>query len=963
MYKKLLLILLISVAFAGATTLVKDGKPAASLVLPEKPATIVKNAADDFIYHIERISGAKLPIATAAPEGGAIILTTEIKDSQYDYKPLGRNGFIIRNDGDNLVICATNGGLRQALYYLLEENFGVRWLWPGPLGELIIPSKELSIDGMDLRFRQPLPSSRWHTARGARTSYKSEKAWKEFYEQNMLWLDRLGFDWDTSIRSQHSFGHPGWKYGEKYWKTHPEYFNMLPDGTRRPDPYHVNGAIEWSSTCPSSEGLLQQVLKDWREKRAGGYPFGPNLFLGENDANGSCCCPQCLAADRSDDPGRLERAKKRFDAGDPKWMMELGHVTDRYMQFYLRGLAEAKKTDPNVKVIGWADYANYDTPPKYSKLNPDIILCFVGKLMYPWTDEKVAAIKESWLGWSKTGARFVFRPNFMLDGHCMPVNYARKLHSLYRFCLEHDMIGTEFDSNIGQFGGNGFNYYLLGRMTRHPELSFEQIQDEYCGAFGAAAPEIKEYLNYWEKISDSKATVDACNAVRYNPVGVEIGSWNYFYTKAPLVYTPKVIEKGFEILDRADKKARMGKEDWQVRLNAIDRVAFLRKGLTNANLTLAAQRAYETGDKYKLAKAVQELDEFRASIEGDFIAEMHHLVQWENVCWDRTSLEFMLNAPGEPLKDKWLFAFDPNAKGEAEGWFAPSFDDSKWESIGVDSGWEMQDVGKRWRDAHNGADYDGIGWYRFKIEVPEKKIGMNALLTIGAADEACKIWVNGKLALDRPYPYQGDGNSWATPFEVDITDFMSADGHDTIAIKVVDTAGQGGIWRPVYLKFTPKTGGNLILNPSFEERNATSSNWPSHAPHGKFKHGFVTENPHSGKQCYKMTCTEINKNGVNRFEVAWMRVFQPVTITKPGKYYFSAWFKNDPDYKGLVHIWVLGTGVKKEFHAGSTGGVWKQMEFPEFEIPAGTDKVTVYLNVLGALGNIYFDDVQLSPIE
>ena len=364
MISRALPILLLSSLLASATTLVKDGKPVATLVLPEKPATIVKDAANDFIYHIERISGAKLPMSATAPSNNAILLTTEIKTPQYDYTALGRNGFVIRNDGDNIVICASNGGLRQALYYILEEKFGVRWLWPGPLGEIFEPSKDLSIDGMDLRFRQPLPSSRWHCGRPAKAYYKSEQAWKEFHTQNMLWMDRLGFDWDTSIRSQHAFGHPGWQYGKKYMNTHPEFFNMLPDGTRRPDPYHVNGAVEFCSTCPSSEGLLQQTLKDWREKRSGGYPFGPNLFLGENDANGSCCCPQCLAADRSDDPNRLERARKRFEAADPKWMEELGHVTDRYMQFYLRALAEAKKTDPNVKVIGWADYANYDTPPK-----------------------------------------------------------------------------------------------------------------------------------------------------------------------------------------------------------------------------------------------------------------------------------------------------------------------------------------------------------------------------------------------------------------------------------------------------------------------------------------------------------------------------------------------------------------------------------------------------------------------
>ncbi|MBO4344608.1 MAG: hypothetical protein J5833_02560, partial [Victivallales bacterium] len=231
MKTKLTTLLLAGALLAGATTLVKDGKPVAAIVLPEKPATIVRNATNDFIYHIERISGAKLAVAATAPETDAIILTNDATAPNHDYNSLGRNGFIIRNEGGNLVICASNGGLSQALYWILEEKFGVRWLWPGPLGEVFEPSKDLEINGMDVSFRQPLPSSRWHCGRPAKAYYNSEKAWKEFHDQNMLWMDRLGFDWDTSIRSQHAFGHPGWQYGKKYMKSHPEYFNMLPDGT------------------------------------------------------------------------------------------------------------------------------------------------------------------------------------------------------------------------------------------------------------------------------------------------------------------------------------------------------------------------------------------------------------------------------------------------------------------------------------------------------------------------------------------------------------------------------------------------------------------------------------------------------------------------------------------------------------------------------------------------------------
>jgi len=60
------------------------------------------------------------------------------------------------------------------------------------------------------------------------------------------------------------------------------------------------------------------------------------------------------------------------------------------------------------------------------------------------------------------------------------------------------------------------------------------------------------------------------------------------------------------------------------------------------------------------------------------------------------------------LAGAWRFATDPRAAGEAAGWADPAFDDSAWESLPVPSPWE----------AAGHKDYDGIAWYRRRIEVP-----------------------------------------------------------------------------------------------------------------------------------------------------------------------------------------------------------------------------------------------------
>jgi len=958
--KKALLTLAAASAILGlgsatATELVRDGQPVAPIVIPTKPRIWTQKAADDFAYHIEKMSGARLEIIKSDEklDKPAVYLIDAVGSDEV--KELGRNGFIIRYEGEDLYLRGLEEGASQAAYHLLE-TMGVRWLWPGELGEVIPKRSDIAFDNLDIHFKQQLPSSRIHTFTGNGSAWQSQEAWKAFYEANFLWQERWGLSWDTNIRSQHSFGHPGWLYGTKYMKTHPEYFNMLPDGTRRPDPMHVGGTVEYCSTCPSSKGLLEQCLKDWREKGPNGYPFGPNLFLGENDASGSCCCPECLAADHSDDPDRLERAKERFLANEPTWWSELGEVADRYMRFYLWGLEAARKEKPDVKVVGTCGYANSMEPPRYYKnLNPDIVLCYTGKVMYPWTNEKFEGDIKCWEGWGDTGATLVWRPNFMLDGHCMPVNYARKFHALWRHHLEHGMVGTEFDSNIGQFGGNGFNYYLMVRMTRTPDLSFDDIKAEYCAAFGGGAGDISDYLDYWEEISDSEKTVEVNEQVRYDPVGVEIGSWNYFYTKANLIYTPEVLAKGFAFLDKATEHAS-GDE------LALRRIDFLRKGLRNAELTAATQTAYETGDKYKLATAIDELDKFRATIEPEFIADMTHLVQWENVCWDRNGLKFLLNAPGTPWTDGWKFAFDPKDEGLKNNWFTKGFDDSAWDAIGVDSGWEGQAVGKAWQE-RTGEEYDGVGWYRRSFTVTAEELKKVAVVTFGACDEACIVWVNGKQVLDRPYPYKGDQNSWETPFTVDITEAL-VEGENSLAVRVVDTAMQGGLWRPVWLRFDEpaNTNPNLVSKAGFETESIGPA-WGEHGVHGKFTYGLDKSQKHSGRRSFKMECTEWNPNGANLYEYAWMRIFQEVKVEAGKKYSFRVWYRTSDDCKAHSRIWVNGGGLEQEIITpSSTGNQWLPAEIKEFTVPEGCEKMTIYLNVLGGLGTVWFDDVELKQL-
>ena len=93
--------------------------------------------------------------------------------------------------------------------------------------------------------------------------------------------------------------------------------------------------------CVTNKGFIHQVIEDWKAD--------PTKFINanENDTPGKCVCAECMAADESEDEGRLQRTKDAYAKKDPAWYAELGSVTQRYCKFYMDLLEEGRKTNPD----------------------------------------------------------------------------------------------------------------------------------------------------------------------------------------------------------------------------------------------------------------------------------------------------------------------------------------------------------------------------------------------------------------------------------------------------------------------------------------------------------------------------------------------------------------------------------------------------------------------------------------
>jgi hypothetical protein len=802
MKKRLTLILcaVFSMLALSALELVKDGKLQMNgIVIRQNPTPSESKAAEELAYHLKKSTGTEIPVLTEKenlPQGPYIYLGDCAGNREVVQQIPYNQGLIVIRDG-NIHIAGkdddrdyrannTSTGTLFAAYEFLEKFLGVRWLWPGEPGEVIPVHRNLTIDGLRLEVKPKVQSSLWRNVSGLNSGWTDDANRRKFYDDQSNWLKRHRFSCDTSFQLGHAFQ----DYYKRYGKDHPEYFSMLPDGVRGSNPYcWSKGDPNFISMCVTSPGLVQAIVDNWKS----GKPRRKIINLNENDTAGECVCPDCLAADNSPEApeARLARAKKKFDAKDGTWFDELGSLSDRYCKFYLDVQKEADKVDPNHRLMGLI-YTNFSRPPSEKiKLNDRIILRFCPPYMYPWTADKVREYKEIFSGWAKTGAQLMFRPNFTLDGNYFPVQYQDVFYELYMFSTP-NMVAVDMDSLTGHYAAQGLVNYVIATLNHDRETSLDGLKDTFFSAFGAGKPFVKEYFDYLTQVS--------MNAEFDLPGGrLPEGGILYleFYKVADSVFTPAVMAKCRALLDAAADASALDPI-------AAGRVEFLKNGLKNVELTMAAQAEYR---KHRagapidaFAKAVRELDKFRESIENTNALNMGHIRALEDRHWPlRQSLRLIGTDTVE--LNGWKILFDPNNTGLKEKWHLPAFDISNARDINTNSHWAQQPIGQEWEKQH-GIGYLGTAWYFNKlnnINVGDKK---NAQMLFQAVDGTATIYLNGQEIHHRPYPYKGNSYSWKEPFTIEIPSGLLKPDNNFLAIRVEKHKGLGGIWRPVNIIYT-----------------------------------------------------------------------------------------------------------------------------------------------------------------
>ena len=606
-------VILAVTAAAGADLVLVDGRDGrAVIVIPARPSAVVRYAADELVYHVEKATGVRLAVVSesaatgdpavrvyigpcaAARKAGLAGAKTAAEECQL--KTVGRSLLIVGDDspGDPLS-ASTRAGTLWGVYELLEETVGVRWLWPGELGTFVPKASRLAVGRTDRRVRPWLIQRRLRSGlhlRGDTARGFSKDGRKRYARDQAVFLRRHRMGQSVRLRYGHAFG--GW--WKQYGRRHPEWFQLLAGGRRGPSRPDAR-----FSMCVSNPQFHRQIVAKWQALCAKRPGESVNINCCENDIRGLCTCKRCTSWDGPQPSTVPPRFGPRV-------------VSDRYARFWLAVQQLAAKTDPDATVVAYA-YVNYAPPPSESiRLNDHIFVGTVPDLFFPRTPQEQEWVRDQWDGWARTGGRMFLRPNYFLGGYCMPQIFAHQFADEFRHEAAGGMAMTDFDSLTGQWATQGPNLYVLMRLHVRPKQTAPQLLSEYYSAFGPAAAGVKTYFDYWRRHTEA------------NRQAMRRTSWSRWPSHVHKLYTPASLAAAERILDTAARSAAAD------RTHAA-RVAFLRTGLTHARLATAAAAAFDDGVPMTIHRALTDLMRFRRKHEHENFSNLQFCSWLEGRCW------------------------------------------------------------------------------------------------------------------------------------------------------------------------------------------------------------------------------------------------------------------------------------------------------------------------------------------
>lgn len=487
---------------ASGVTLVENGIGKAAIAVRAEAPPVVSFAAEQLQGYLKKISGTELPVVevedtsrktlAAFAADRAVILVGESKYTRemgISTATLKPDGFklvcrdnvlvIVGKDDADLAAPPTWGaiGSMGTLYgvYRFLERLGVRFYYPGEVGEVIPEKKTITLSSFRVEDAPYFPMRRLEPPISGGDAD--------------LWIRKIGGGATVYPPATcHSFN----AWTKKYFETHPEYFALRADGSR--NRHYV---------CFYGPGVREQMIKDakefFRTHDARKYPY---FTVMENDgAPGPCQCPEC----------------RKMLTPERGWY---GLMSDYVAQAAVE-VAEAIKDEfPNRGIIIGA-YNEYTLPPVNIKRLPSNVAVQIFKhRQQMWSEEareRIYSVIEGWLALRPKEVGFWEYYNF----DCWGSNWRGVPGVTTEFIAEDikrlkqlsERLGVPFSGEMVFCNGRlkdhhqdrlwwlGLDYYLTAKFLWNPDLDREAMLKEfYEKFFGPAAEPMKSLYSRAEEI-------------------------------------------------------------------------------------------------------------------------------------------------------------------------------------------------------------------------------------------------------------------------------------------------------------------------------------------------------------------------------------------------------------------------------------------------------------------------------
>ncbi len=528
-------------ANAVSVDLVHDGVATASIVVAKQPTRSARLAAAELQYHVEKITGATLPIVTddQSPTGARILVgesaatrtlylrNDDFSPQEYLIKFLPETIVLMGRDQDDRgtfdyadVTTFPNffheQGTCYAVYDFLERHAQVRWYLPTELGECYPTAKTLQVSGDEVRrspamkYRMISHSSFPADLCGDTVTLENPPPHLPLREKHLFLLrHRLG---GMPYLANHSL----YGYYDRFWKegdaqTEPAFEQFRPE-------YFAQGYQgKPPQMCYANPGLVRQVIQDARDYFDGkglkhkSYAQGDYFPIVPMDNSQFCKCAKCT-----------ERILKEATRGDGHFSNDM--VSNYFFAFVNEVAREVKKSHPQ-KYIAALAYNYFVYPPTDFKLesNVSIQLCLVARNIYcqetqqndrailnAWAEESVGRPKLLWLYYCFPSL-VATQPFFLFSGNvppfrCFPPFFAHTVveqMAAYRkagisgmYCQPSYIAHNQQSVLLDQL-----EFYVTWKLADDPTLDGSALIDEFFTRYyGSAAAPMKAFYELVERI-------------------------------------------------------------------------------------------------------------------------------------------------------------------------------------------------------------------------------------------------------------------------------------------------------------------------------------------------------------------------------------------------------------------------------------------------------------------------------